>query len=155
MLNFKQKLKFILAYLSIKFSPKDYTFYEMCGKSEWQKYFEKIKEQKYINKLVKKIKNKKVIIYGAGIIAEVLLDKYDLSGLNIIGIADKRFERTNETEFYNLKAIRPDELKNYDFDTILFSLKLYKNIAESLKKQGINKKMLSLIKKSFKYAVRS
>ena len=157
MLNFKQKLKFIFAYLSIKlliFFGKDYSFYEISKKEEWKTYLDKINEQKYIDKLSKKLKDKKVLFYGAGLSAKVLFENYDLSKFNVAGICDKKFEKTEDKEFNNFKAISPDELKNLDYDVILFTMKLYKKIEKSLKNSGINKKTYSLIKKDNKYAVR-
>ncbi len=154
MLNFRQKLKFIFAYLSVKFSNKDYTFYELSKPEEWKTYLDKINEQKYIDKLSKKLKDKKVLFYGAGLSAKVLFENYDLSKFNVAGICDKKFEKTEDKEFNNFKAISPDELKNLDYDVILFTMKLYKKIEKSLKNSGINKKTYSLIKKDNKYAVR-
>ncbi len=155
MLNFSQKLKFIFAYLSVKLSSKDYSFYEIASSSDWEKYFEKIEEQKYIDKLSKKLKNKKVLLYGAGICAEILFKNYDLSKLNITGISDKKFERENEKEYKGIKTVKPNELKDLEYDVILFTLKLYKKIEKSLKNSGVDKKTYPLIKKSNKYPVRS
>lgn len=154
MLNLRQKIKFITAFFLINLSLKNYEFYEIRSKEQWIKYFKSIEEQKYLDKLAEKFKGKRVLLYGAGIISEVILEKYDLSKINIIGIADKRFERTNETEFMGLKTIKPDEIKNVDSDYILITLKLFDKIKISLAKSGINKKMFSAIKKNNKYAVR-
>ena len=155
MLNFKQKLKFISAFLIINLSFKDYTFYELRSKDGWIKYFEKVNEQKYIDNLARKLKGKNVLLYGAGIISEVLFENYDLSKFNIMGISDKRFERTEENEFRGYKAIRPDKLKEVDFDVILFTPKLYKKIEKSLKQSGIKQKTYPLTRQSSKYAVRT
>ena len=154
-LNFKQKIKFLLAYLSVKLSFKNYEFYEMKTKEEWVKYLGKVKEDKYIKSLSKQLKAKKVLLYGAGLTAQVLLENYDLSGFDIVGISDKRFEKTDEKEFYNFKAIPPNELKNHDFDVILYTLMLYKSASASLRKNGITQKSLPLIRKSGKYGIKS
>ncbi len=154
-LNFLQKIKFILAFLTVNLSFKNYTFYEIREKKDWIEYFEKIDEQKYLNKLVKYLRGKKVLLYGAGMVANILLENYNLSGLNIIGIADKRFERTEENEFCGIKTIKPEDIKKEDFDTILFCMKLYKKPATALKKDGIKNKMLSAIRKNYHYVVRS
>ena len=47
--------------------------------------------QKQIDKLSKKLKNKKLVIYGAGDFAKVLFENYDLSKLNILAVSDKKF----------------------------------------------------------------
>ena len=154
-LNFKQRIKFIIAYLSVNFSFKNYKFYEMRSKEEWKEYLEKINEKAYIKTLSEKLKGKKVLLYGAGLSAQTLLENYDLSGFNITGISDKRFENTEENLFYNIKTIPPGKLKEYDFDVILFTLMLYKNVSASLAKNGVNKKSISLVKRSNKYITKS
>lgn len=154
-LNFEQKLKFIIAFLIINLSFKDYSFYEVRSKKQWKEYFDTIREQKYLNRLSSKLKGKRILLYGAGIISEVIKENYDLSGLNIIGISDKRFERTNEAEFLGYKAIKPDDINKADFDCVLVTLKLFDRIKASLKQSGVNKKMYSIIKKDFKYIIRA
>ncbi len=47
--------------------------------------------QKRIDRLAKKYKNKKIMIYGASMAFDLISQKCDLSNLNIIGIADIRF----------------------------------------------------------------
>lgn len=154
LLNFSQRIKFILAYINVNLSVKNYQFYEIRTYEDWSEYFEKINEQKYIDILSQILKGKSVLLYGAGIVSQVLIDKYDLSKLNIIGISDKRFEMFREESFKGYKAIPPSELKNYNFDYILFTMKLYKNIETGLKKQEIYQKTLPLIKKDRKYIMR-
>ena len=100
-LSFKQKLKFILAYILVKTSRKDYKYWFIRYKEEWENYFQTVGEQKYVDKLSKKLKNKKVLLYGAGLTANVLLENYDFSKLNIIGICDKKFETENREEYFN------------------------------------------------------
>lgn len=155
MLNFKQKIQLIFAFLVINLSFKNYRYYETRSYTDWIDYFNKVDEQKYLDKLAQKYNDKKVLLYGAGMLTKVLLENYNLSKFNIIGVSDKRFERSNEKEFMGLKTILPDDIKNLDYDAILFALKLYKKPAEMLKKAGVNKKMFSLIKKDIKYPIRS
>ena len=154
-LGFVQKLKFIWAFLTVNLSIKNYRFYEMLTEQEWIEYLRINDEQKYIDKLAKKLKNKKILLYGAGLTAEVILKNFDLSKINIIGVSDRKFEDDSEGEFCEIKKIKPSEMKTLDYDAILFTMKLYEKIAKSFKKEGINKKMLSIVKKSFKYPVRS
>jgi len=154
-LSFKQKLKFILAYIFVKISRKNYKYWFIRYKEEWEEYFKSVNEQKYIDKLSAELKGKKVLLYGAGLTANVLLENYDFSKLNIIGICDKKFEKEDREEyFYNLKTISPKEVKNLDFDVILFTLKEFEKIKQILKNDGINKKMISAVKLSNKYVLR-
>ncbi|MBR1908005.1 glycosyltransferase family 2 protein [bacterium] len=154
-LSFKQKVKFIFAYILVKLSRKNYKYWFIRYKEEWEEYLKTINEQKYLDRLSKKLKNKKILLYGAGLTSMVLLANYNFSNFNIVGICDKKFENENSNEFfYNLKPISPSELKNIDFDVILFTLKEFKKIKHILKTQGINKKMFSAVKISNKYALR-
>lgn len=155
MLNFTQKIKFILAFLEINLSFKDYRFYEIREKKDWIEYFDKINEQKYLNKMAKKLKDKKVLLYGAGMISEVLLENYDLSKFNIVGISDKRFERSGEREFHGMTAIKPEEITDENADAILFCMKLFTTPEKSLKENGVKSKMYSALKQNSRYAVRS
>ncbi|MFA6988610.1 MAG: hypothetical protein WC197_00940 [Candidatus Gastranaerophilaceae bacterium] len=86
---------------------------------ELLKYLKDKKIQKYINKLVRKYKNKKVLIYGAGLFFEVLRENFDLSKLNIVAISDKSFEQDNE--YKGLKAVSFDKIKNLSFDVMIIA----------------------------------
>jgi len=154
LLNFSQRLRFILAYLSVNYTFKNYKYYDIRTYEDWKDYFETIKEQKYIDILSRVLNGKKVLIYGSGIVAKVLTEKYNLSGLNIIGVSDRRFEMSGEESFNGYIAIPPSKLKEQEFDYILFTMKLYKNIEKSLKKDGITQKTLPLIKRDRKYILR-
>lgn len=59
-------------------------------------YLEKKRFQKRIDKITQKVQNKKVIIYSIGKVFDLVIDHYDLSKLNIIGLADMKFQE-NET----------------------------------------------------------
>ena len=77
-------------------------------------------QQKRIDQLSKKYKDKKVVIYGAGILSSVVLDNYDLSGLNIVGIADQRFYGSDE-EFKGYKGVAPYDMQELSPDIILIA----------------------------------
>ena len=85
-------------------------------------FFKEINAQKQINILAKKYKNKKIVIYGAGIMARVLFENFDLSNLNILFVCDKKFSNKSE-KFYSYNTIPPNELKNIDFDVLLIILR--------------------------------
>ena len=74
-----------------------------------------------IDKLARRYKNKRVALYGAGQFADILFENYDLSKLNIVAIADKKFEDEKERNFHNLNCIPPEELGDFDCDLILIS----------------------------------
>ena len=86
-----------------------------------------------LKNLLKKIKNKKVILYGAGEFFETVKNNYDLSQLNIIGICDKRFYPEQEgQDFLGYKIIPFEKIKNYDTDYILISTLKYLSILDNL-----------------------
>lgn len=84
------------------------------------KYLERKDAQKRINKLAEKYFNKKIVLYGAGLFADTIFKNYDLSKLNIIYIADMKFNQ--QKEFHGLEVIAPCRLKTIDFDVLLVSL---------------------------------
>lgn len=85
-------------------------------------YFKAVHAQRQINKLARKYKNKKIVIYGAGEYFQILKNNFDLSKLNIVGIADKKFETSKDSNPTSYLALAPDELKDFDFDVILVAL---------------------------------
>ena len=96
-------------------------------------YLYKFKFEKTLPKLIKELKGKTVILYGAGPFLELILKNYDLSGLNILGVSDKRFYFHEENETWQgYKVFSPDELKELKPNYVLVSTKLYINIIESL-----------------------
>lgn len=88
---------------------------------EFCEYLKKYNAQEKIDKAVKKYKNKRVVLYGAGQFSQAVFMDYDLSKLNIVAIADKRFEQDRPHEFFNLKCVKPNDLKEMDYDVILIS----------------------------------
>ena len=53
-------------------------------------YLQSIHVEKTLPKLIKRLSNKKVAIYGAGSFFQCIKKYYDISGLNIVGIADRK-----------------------------------------------------------------
>lgn len=102
---------------------------------EFTEYLEKFNAQDKINKLAKKYKNKRVVLYGAGQFAQAIFKNYDLSKLNIIAIADKKFEQDRPHEFFNLNCVKPNDLKNMDYDAVLISNIDYKMFISILDSQ--------------------
>ena len=92
-------------------------------------------------------------MYGAGIVAQTLIEQYDLSKFNIVGISDKKYEKVEDSIFYSIKPIPFEKIKDFDYDVILFTLKMHKKVKKSLKKMGIKKPMYSSIAKNFWYCI--
>jgi len=90
-------------------------------KTDFKDYLEKKKAQKVIDKLAKKYKDKKVVLYGAGFFASDLLKNYDLSKLNIIAVADLKFQDDTNGDYYGYKKVGPYDLLEMDFDFLLIT----------------------------------
>ncbi len=96
-------------------------------------YLQKYNAQEKINKLVKKYRNKRVVIYGAGQFAKTAFENFDFSGLNIVAIADKKFEQEGEHKFFNINCVKPNDLRKLDYDVILianFDYKMFSTILD-------------------------
>ena len=85
-------------------------------------YFKQVNAQKQIDRLAKKYKNKKIVIYGCGEYFRIIYDNFDLSKLNIVGICDKKFEKYQDQNPTPYKPLKPEDLKYYDLDVILVAL---------------------------------
>lgn len=128
--------------------------------SKFLSYFKEVRAQRQINHLAKKYNNKKIVLYGAGEYAQVLMSNYDLSKLNIVGICDKKFEASRDLNTTHYKALIPEELKEYNYDVILTALYddsslcdfLEYNLLMYTKNEG--KEVRSIIEPTFWYAVK-
>lgn len=89
--------------------------------------------EKSIKKLAKKYKNKKVIIYGAGQYSQFIFENYDLSGLNIVCVADKRYKENSAELYFGHKTITPEEILKTDYDVILIAILEDYNVFRYLK----------------------
>jgi len=90
--------------------------------------------QGYINKLSQKYKDKKVLLYGAGVFAEYILDKFDFTQFDIIGISDSKFFN-QKGEFKNVKKVSPKEIINLNPDVIIATVHDFISIKNVFKSQ--------------------
>ncbi len=90
-------------------------------KTDFKEYLEKKKTQKAIDKIAQQYGYKKIVLYGAGLFAGDLFRNYDFSHLNIVGIADKKFENDFEGDFYGYPKFAPLDLLENDFDLLLIT----------------------------------
>ncbi len=90
-------------------------------KTNFKDYLEQKKAQKAIDKIAKKYKDKKVVLYGAGFFSSDLLRNYDFSKVNVIGVADIKFQDDTEGDFYGYKKIGSYDLLETDFDLLLIT----------------------------------
>lgn len=96
-------------------------------------YLYKYNFDKTLPKLIKKLKNKKVVFYGAGVYLELIQKNFDISKLNVIGIADKKYEiNKTESSFLGYKTVSPSEIADLKPDYVIVSTKNYISIIEDL-----------------------
>jgi len=98
---------------------------------EFKEYLEHTKFDKYLCKLNKKLKGKKIIIYGAGSFFHYIKDNYDLSKLDVIGISDMKFMQEEEGKsFLGYKIIPKCKMTDYNADCVLVATLRYISIIE-------------------------
>lgn len=93
---------------------------------EMFEHLKQVKFEKQLKKLEKKLKNKKVIIYGTGSFFQTILNNYDLSNLNIIGISDMKYlpEEEGNTDL-GYTIIPLEKIKDYEPDYVLIATLKY------------------------------
>ena len=114
----------------------------------------KYKFEKQLGKLNKKLKNKSILIYGAGIFFKKIKDNYDLSNLNIVGISDKKYTLEQEgQEDLGYKIVPYDKILEFNPDYILIAtlntFNIYQSFNKKIKKEGLKIKLLPLVDKPF------
>ena len=100
---------------------------------DYLQFYHKINLTKKIKTLEKKYKNKRIVIYGAGIMARILFQNYDVSGLNIVGVSDRKYTGRQDEKFFGYPALSSEQLKTFDCDVILVLVKDFIKIIKSLK----------------------
>ena len=121
-------------------------------------YVEKFNFAKHLEKLKRKLKNKTVVIYGAGVFFQAIKKHYDLNSINIIGVSDKKFEEHEENqEWQGYRVYAPSELRELSPDYVIVATKMYINIIEELyycTLKDTKIKIKPLLKKNFRTLLR-
>lgn len=108
--------------------------------------------QAKIDEFAEKHSGKRIALYGAGDYTRYIFRNFDVSKLNITAISDERFEQNRRHEFYGLKCLKPEDLKNEDYDLIVISgnefIKSYNFLERILEKsKNALTEVIPLIKK--------
>lgn len=90
-------------------------------KTNFKEYLEKKKAQCAIDKISKEFGYKQIVLYGADLFTGDLVRNYDLSKLNIIGVADESFRKDSEGDYYGYQKFAPEDLLETDFDLLLIT----------------------------------
>lgn len=116
------------------------------------KYLKKKNFAKRLKNLEKKYKDKKIIIYGTGILFNTIREQYDLSNLNIIAVSDRKFEQENPGTYANYNSCEPSKIKDLYPDCVLVSTLNVVNVLEDLRYNLLaeqNIEITPIVKKSF------
>ena len=106
---------------------------EFLEESKNYNYLAKMEFEKHFEKLKKKLKNKKIIIYGTGLLFQAIQKYYNLEELNIIGVSDSKYSCASENECaFGYKAIAPAKIKEHNPDYVLVATKLYVSLIDNL-----------------------
>ena len=101
--------------------------------SEYFKKKTSTKEFKdFLENLIHSLKDKKILVYGAGAGFFELIKKFDFASLNIVAISDIKFKKSQIFNGFN--AIPPNKITQTDFDVILVTQEQPKKILEYLRK---------------------
>ena len=114
-------------------------------------YLFKHKFEKTLPKLIKDLKGKRVVIYGVGVLWELINRYFDLSELNVIAVSDKRFSNHKDGEMFSGKKVcSVEEIEGINPDCVIVATKLYTELIRTLKQDALkNVAVRPLIKKSF------
>lgn len=94
--------------------------------------------------LVKKLKNKKIIIYGTGKVCDVIFDNFNMSDFNIVAVSDKKYK--DETQNYRgISAIPPEKIAEKNPYVVLTTLQDFSLVKNYFENELFNKN------KKFKY----
>ena len=113
---------------------------------DYLNYFYAVDLQSKINKLTQKYKNKPIIIYGAGIISKCIIENFDLSGLNIMGVCDRIFKEEENKKFFCYNSYSNKSLDEIDAKICFLFILKTKEVKKELKKNSIKLKCEEFIK---------
>ena len=75
--------------------------------------------QVQIDKAAKKYRNKKILIYGTGLLSQKIFQNYDLSLLNIVGIVNIKYGSISNDNFADSRCVELKDVLNKSFDVVL------------------------------------
>ena len=75
--------------------------------------------EKQLIKLAKKLKNKKVLLYGAGVYLRLIFEYFDMTKFNISAVSDRKYKYDIESSFCGYKTCTPQEIESFEPDYVL------------------------------------
>ena len=86
---------------------------------DFEKYLKQRHFAKTLKKYEKQYKDKKIIVYGTGMLFEAVQENYDLSKLNIIAVSDRKFAATKPDKYLGYNTVAPDDIADLKPDVVL------------------------------------
>jgi len=86
------------------------------------------------------LKNKKVLVYGAGIYFEEFINEY--KHLNIIGVSDMKFDENTAGEYLGYKKIPYNRINDEEFDAVLVAMQKPVWVIRELEKKVLKNKKI-------------
>lgn len=109
--------------------------------------------EKTLPKLIKKLKGKKVLFYGGGVLFQLINEKFNLSEINIIGVVDKVLSRLEGNEdICGYKLYSPECIKELNPDYVVVTTRRLFSVYEDLYfnyLKGTKIKITPLVKRDF------
>ena len=123
-----------------------------------KEYLTEVNILKRIQYLNKKLKNKKIILYGTGKLFMEIIKNYDLSNLNIIAVTDIKYYNLNTiSKDFGYNIVPVNQINSLNPDIILVSTlkthSIIKNLKTTFKDSNID--IIPLVKESFKTKIKS
>lgn len=117
---------------------------------EYLSYVDYLKSLNFENKLEilkEKYADKKIILFGMGLLLDAIIDNYDLKKyLNIVGISDKRINDDKSYDYKGFNVYRPIALRALKFNVILDTGILFGDTKKYLKSNYCVKKNIVIDK---------
>ncbi len=97
----------------------------MSNKEEYYGYVKDVKKSSFKKRLLmlkKKYKNKKVVLYGAGVFFDAIADVYNLNDyFDIVAVGDLRYEKQPIATYKGFTTCLPEEIKTLKPDVVIVS----------------------------------
>lgn len=108
-------------------------------------YLKSINFDKKLEILKEKYADKKIILFGIGVLLDAILDNYPIKeSLNVIGISDSRIKEETTKEYKGFNLYKPTALRALNFNVILDTNIMFENTKKYLRKNYLIKKSVKI-----------
>ena len=90
------------------------------SKEQFENYLSENNFDQQLSDMVTTLKNQRIVLYGIGKFFQYLNERFDLSELNIVALADHKFQ-DRDLGSYAYPAISPSKINDFNPDLILVS----------------------------------